>query len=79
MNLSTIAGNRIKELISKNNFTIYKLAKTTCLHNKTLSNTIKGNTKDINLSTIYLVSNAFNMDILDFLKPDEFRNKNVKL
>ena len=72
-------GNRILYLLKENNMTRYKLAKITCLSEKTLSDIIHGKTKDINLSSLYLISSAFNMDILEFLAPDDFRNDKIEV
>ncbi len=79
MTLGNIIGKRTKELLYENKMSIYRLSKITCLHEKTLSDLINGRSNDAKISTVYLIANAFNMDILEFLKPDEFRNKNIDI
>lgn len=79
MNIGNAIGKRIKELLFENKMSIYKLAKITCLRERTISNLINNRTEDVKMSTIYLISSAFNMDIMEFLSTDYFRNENIDL
>ena len=79
INIGKLVGKRIQELLFKNGMTVYRLSKITCLRERTISNLIYGRSNDVKMSTLYLISNAFNMDILEFLSPEAFRNKNVDI
>ncbi len=79
MNIGKIVGKRIKELLYKNNMSIYRLSKITCLREGTISNLVKGRSENVLVSTLYLISSAFNMDILEFLAPDDFRNDKIEV
>ena len=78
-NLGNATGKRVKELLFQNKMSVYRLAQITCLRERTLSNLINGRTADVKMSTVYLISSAFNMDILEFLSPDYFRNNNIEI
>ncbi len=79
MNIAQAVGKRIQELLFQNNLSIYKLAKLTNLNEQTITNLIKGKSKDVRLSTIYHICNAFDIDILEFFAPNYFRNSNIDI
>ncbi len=78
MNLGDATGKRIKELLFKKNMTQYKLQKITCLNEKTLRDLINGKTKDVKLSTIFLIANAFEMSISEFVSSPLFDQENIE-
>lgn len=78
MNLGDATGKRIKELLFENNMTQYKLQKITCLNEKTLRDLINGKTKDVKLSTIFLIANAFEMSISEFVSSPLFDQENIE-
>ena len=77
MELGKLVGKRIQELLFYNDLSVYRLSKMTKLSEQTISNLIKGFTKDVRLSTIYIICKALNVDILEFLSPNYFRNDKV--
>ena len=79
MNIGHIVGKRIQELLFKNNMSVYKLAKITNLSEQTITNLIKGNSKNVKISTLYIISNAFNIDLLEFISTDDFKNENIDI
>lgn len=78
MNLGNATGKRIKELLFEKNMTQYKLQKITCLNEKTLRDLINGKTKDVKLSTIFLIANAFEMSISEFVSSPLFDQENIE-
>ena len=79
MKLANAVGKRIKEILFKNNYTQYKLAKTTCLNFKTLSALINEKTTDVKLSTIYLCAQALNISLQDFFASPLFDAENIEI
>ncbi len=77
MNLADAVGIRIKKLLKQNNMSEYSLRKKTCLSEKTLTFMFKGKTKDVKLSTIRLVSEAFGISILEFFDDEVFNLDNL--
>ena len=78
MNLGDATGKRIKELLFEKNMTQYKLQKITCLNEKTLRDLTNGKTKDVKLSTIFLIANAFEMSISEFVSSPLFDQENIE-
>lgn len=79
MKLAQAVGIRTKELLFEKNITQYRLVKTTCLNEKTISDIIHGRTSDIKFSTIYLISEALNISIQDFLNSPLFNMDNLEI
>lgn len=78
MNLGVATGKRIKELLFSTKMTQYKLQKITCLNEKTLRDLINGKSKDVKLSTIFLIANAFDMTISEFTASPLFNSDNIE-
>ena len=78
MTLGIAVGKRIKELLLLHNKTQYRLAKESCLNEKTISDLVKGKSKDVKLSTIYLIAESFNMTPLEFLQSELLDSKNIE-
>lgn len=79
MNIGNACGKRIQELLFKNSMTQYKLAKQTCLNYNTLTDLIKGRTKDVKTSTIFLICNEFNISINEFYNSPLFAKENIDI
>lgn len=71
---SEAVGKRIEELLFKNNKTQYRLAKETCLNEKTLRDLIRGKTSDVKLSTVILIASSFNINLEQFFNSSLFEN-----
>ena len=74
---SKAVGKRIQELLFEKQMTQYRLAKITCLNDKTLSDLIKGKTRDVKLSTIILVSSALGVSLEEFFRSPLFKEDNL--
>lgn len=79
MKLAQAVGIRTKELLFEKNISQYKLVKITCLNEKTISDIIHGRTSDIKFSTIYLISDALNMSVKEFLNSPVFDMNNLEI
>ena len=79
MKLAQAVGLRTKELLFEKKITQYRLVKTTCLNEKTISDIIHGRTSDIKFSTIYLISDALNITIQEFLNSSIFNMDNLEI
>ena len=79
MKLAEAVGMRTKELLFEKKITQYRLTKITCLNEKTISDILHGRTSDIKFSTIYLIANAFNITIQEFLNSAIFNMSNLEI
>ncbi len=77
MNLVEAVAKRIKQLLKLNNISEYALRKKTCLSEKTLTFMFKGKTKDVKLSTIRVVAEAFDMSLKEFFDDEVFKYENI--
>ena len=79
MNLAQAVAKRTSELLKENNISQYRLIKETCLDKTTIQSIMKGKTKDVKLSTIFLIADVFNMTISEFVNVDYFKKFNIEL
>lgn len=79
MKLAEAVGKRTKELLFEKNMTQYRLTKITCLNEKTVSDLLKGKTTDIKFSTIYLITDALNIKLTEFLNSPLFDKENIEI
>lgn len=79
MTLAEIVGKRTRQLLVENKMSQYRLVKLSCLNEKTISDIVKGRTRDIKLSTVYAICNAFDMSIADFFNATMFKDVNIDL
>ncbi len=70
-------SKRIDELLFKNNWSLYRLSKISCVPLSTLKNFYREHTKSPTLSLVYKIANAFNMSILEFLDCPLLKDENV--
>lgn len=77
MNFAVATGKRIQELLFQSQMSQYRLAKITCLNEKTLSDLIKGKTRDVKLSTVFLVAGALNISVPEFFSSPLFRDTTI--
>ena len=79
MTLAEAVAKRTKELLCKHNMSQYKLIKITCLDKTTIQSILKNKTKDVKLSTIYLIAEAFGLTVSEFTNIDYFNNENIDI
>ena len=79
MNLAQAVAKRIAELLKKQNKTQYKLIKETCLDKSTIQNIMKNRTKDVKISTLFLIADFFHMTISEFTNTPYFSKQNIDI
>ncbi len=79
MTLSQAVAKRIEELLKEKKMTQYRLTKETCLDKTTIQSILKGKTKDIKLSTVFLLADAFGMSISEFTNVSYFAKTNIEM
>ena len=79
MNLAQAVAKRTSELLKENNISQYRLIKETCLDKTTIQSIMKGKTKDVKLSTIFLIADVFNMTLSEFINVDYFNKINIEI
>ncbi len=79
MNLAEAVAKRTKELMFDRGVTQYKLIKKTCLDKTTIQTLFKNKTKDIRLSTVFLIADVFDMTISQFTDAPYFTKINIEL
>ncbi len=79
MKLAEAVGKRTKELLFEKQMTQYRLVKITCLNEKTVSDLIHGKTTDVKFSTIFLIADALNISIKEFMNSPLFDRTNIEI
>lgn len=79
MNLAEAVAKRTKELLVAKNMSQYRLIKITCLERTSIQMILKNKTKDIKLSTVFLIADAFGMTLAEFLSADYFTNEFIEI
>ena len=77
MKLIEAVALRTLDLLKQQQKTQYRLIKETCLDKKTIQAILKVKTKDINLSTVQLIAEAFGMSLSEFFDCEYFKNIDV--
>ncbi len=77
MTLAEAVSKRVKNLLDLNEMSEYALRKKTCLSEKTLTFMFKNKTKDVKLSTIRLIAEAFGMTLSEFFNDEIFNFNNI--
>lgn len=77
MTFTQAVAKRTKDLLFANNLTQYKLCKTTCIDKTTIQTIFKGKTKDVRISTIFLIADFFNMTLKEFFDSPYFDKSNL--
>ena len=77
MNLIEAVGLRVANLLKEQIKSQYRLIKDTCLSKNAIVSIIRNKSKDIKLSTIYLIAEFFEMSLSEFFACDYFKNLDV--
>ena len=77
--ISKAVALRILELLNKYKMTRYELEKKSCISHDTLKSIIKGKSKGVNLKTILLIADGFNLTISEFLDSELFKYENINI
>lgn len=79
MTLVEAVAKRMISLMNERNISQYRIIKETCLDKTTIQTILKNKTKDIRLSTIFLIANVFDMSMSEFLDKEFFDKKSIDL
>ncbi len=79
MTLAKATALRLNELLTQKKISQYKLIKLTCLDKTTIQAIFKDKTKDVKLSTIYLIAEALEITIPEFFNSPYFKIANIEM
>lgn len=77
MNFAEAVAKRTQELLLSTGKSQYKLIKETNLDKSTIQTLFRGKTKDIKMSTVFLIADAFGMTLIEFLNVPYFLKENL--
>lgn len=77
MKIGKAVALRATQLMIKNNMNAYQVAVKSMIPHSTLFNILNELHQDIKLSTLYRLAFAFDMDILEFMNDDVFKNVDI--
>ncbi len=72
MDLSDLIAIRIKELMNKNNITIYKLESLSGVYSSTIALFLTRKTKTIRIENLKFICEAFNISLAEFFSDERF-------
>lgn len=78
MTINNATANRIFNLMYEKKYTQYKLEKLSNITHGAMDRLLNGKNKTITLTTIYKLSKAFEMTIVEFLNSDVFLSNNIE-
>ena len=77
MKISEAVAKRTKDLLKVKNMTKYRLTKITCLSKNAINKLLNNENKDVKLSTIRLIAEAFGMTLSEFFNDEIFNFNNI--
>ncbi len=72
MTMSEAVAKRINELLSERGWTVYRLARESCLPVSTIRNLYSGHVKSPTLSVVFRIADTFGITIIEFLNDSLF-------
>ena len=79
MTISKAISLRINELLKEKNISRYKLSNKMGISKDTLKSIYGGKTQGVNLKTIIIIAEGFDMSISEFLNSDLFSYENLTI
>ncbi len=79
INISKAVTLRIQELLKEQNLTQYRLEQITGLSHDTLKSIMKGKAKGVNLKTVIIIADGFNITTSEFLNSKLFDYDNLNI
>ena len=79
MNISKAVAIRISQLLQEKEMTQYALEQKTGLSHDTIKSIMKGKAKGVNLKTILIISEGFEMSASEFINCELFKYENLNL
>ena len=68
---------RLEQYLFQRQISLYKFAKDGCIPRSTLTSIMRGYAKSATLATLYQVTNALGITVLEFLDCDLFKEENI--
>lgn len=79
MILQKAIAYKISNLLIEHKLTRYKLCKKACISEQALKHILDERNKDIKLSTLYLIADAFGMSLAEFFDDKLFDADNIEI
>ncbi len=79
MTMGEAVAKRINDLLFENNWSLYRLAKESCIPLSTLKNLYTNHTKSPTLSIVFRIAEAFGMTAIEFLDDEVFRDETLEI
>ena len=70
---------RVSELMLERNWSLYRVAKESCVPESTLQNLFNKHTKSPTLTVVFRLADGFGMTYLEFLDSPIFRDENLEI
>lgn len=79
MNVAQAVSKRIKELLVKNQMTLYRLEQKSGVLHGTMMGIMTGKNKNVTLRIVMLIAAGFDMKVVDFLSDEIFEDEKLEL
>ena len=79
MEISKAVALRLGKMLNSNNMTQYRFAQISGIPFDMIKSIMKGRAKGVNLKTVILIAEAFNISASEFLNDPIFKADNLKL
>lgn len=79
MTIVEAVAKRTNELLKEKDISQYRLRKETCLDKTTIQTILKCKTKDIKMSTVFLIAEVFGLSVSEFFDMPYFSKENIDL
>lgn len=79
MTMGEAVAKRIDGLLYKKDWSLYRLAKESCIPLSTLKNLYTNHTKSPTLSIVFKIAEAFGITVIEFLDDAVFKDKTLEI
>jgi len=79
MTFAEAVAKRTQDLLKEKGVSQYRLIKDTCLDKTTIQAIFKKKTKDVKLSTVFVIAEFFGMEIWEFTNCPYFKSENIMM
>jgi transcriptional regulator with XRE-family HTH domain len=79
MNTCEAVAKRIKQLLKEKKMTQYRLEQNSGIQHGSMDCILKGKNKSVQLNTVMMIANGFDMSFIDFLNDELFFSEELEL
>ena len=79
MNTCEAVAKRIKQLLKEKKMTQYRLEQNSGIQHGSMDCILKGKNKSVQLNTVMMIANGFDMSFIDFLSDELFFSEELEL